>query len=312
MDAAVETAAERAPTVWVRVRADDGTLLAYTVRGEDGDAAPVLFANGWSCSDAYWGLLEPLLEGAGHPCIVPDTRGHGSSGLPRPAGRGARNLSLHDVSMGRIARDLVHVLDDSGLRSALLVAHSMGVQSALEVYRQIPDRVLGLVLIAGTFENPAKTFYGTSLGDKGFPVLAAAMRLAPEIVKPVQASIGPASVGLFGARMARAAGPKTKPEDLLPYLLHIKHADLSVMFLMAAAMRAHSAADLLPRIVAPTLVIAAGNDVFTPSRQSEAMHHRIAGSELVTFREAGHTIPIEEPDAIADAIADFVSRRLSG
>lgn len=293
-----------------RVRADDGTLLAYTVRNEDGPAAPILFANGWSCSDAYWGGVVPLLEAAGHPCIVPDTRGHGSSGLPRPAGRGARNLTLDDVSMPRVARDLVRILDDSGFPDALVVGHSMGVQTSLEVYRQIPDRVLGMVLIAGTFENPARTFYGTSLGDKGFPLLAATMRWVPEIVKPVQATIGPPSVGLFGARMAKAAGPKTQADDLLPYLLHIKYADLSVLMLMAAAMRAHSAADLLGDITAPTLIVAAGADVFTPARCSETMHHRIADSELLTFRDGGHTLPIEEPDAIAEAVTDFVDRRL--
>jgi pimeloyl-ACP methyl ester carboxylesterase len=294
-----------------RVRADDGTELAYTVRNPSGPAAPVLLANGWSCSDAYWGPLVPLLEAAGHPCIIPDTRGHGSSGLPRHPGRGARNLTLDDVSMPRLARDLVRVLDDTGFDDALVVGHSMGVQSALEVYRQIPDRVQGLVLIAGTYENPARTFYGTSIGDRGFPLVAATMRWLPEIVKPVQATIGPAAVGHFGARMARAAGPKTRQDDLLPYLLHIKHADLSVMALMAGAMRAHSAADLLPRITCPTLVIAAGADVFTPARCSETMHHEIADSELVTFREAGHTLPIEEPDAIADALVDFVDRRLT-
>ena len=31
-----------------RVAADDGTPLAYTVRGADGPRVPVLLANGWS------------------------------------------------------------------------------------------------------------------------------------------------------------------------------------------------------------------------------------------------------------------------
>lgn len=293
-----------------RVVVDDGTPIAYTIRNANGPAHPVLFANGWSCSDAYWALMEPLLEAAGHPCIIPDTRGHGASGLPRRPGRGAQNLALEDLSMERVAGDLVAVLDDSGFEQAIVVGHSMGVQSALEVYRRIPDRTLGLVLIAGTYENPAKTFYGMSLGDKGFPVLAAAMRWLPEIVKPVQATIGPASVGHFGARLARAAGPKASAADLHPYLLHVKQADIAVLVKMAAAMRGHSAADLLPEIGCPTLVVAAGHDVFTPARCAETMHHRIPDSELITFSTAGHTLPIEEPDAIVEVIDHFIERRL--
>lgn len=294
-----------------RVVADDGTPLAYTVRGADRDRVPVLLASGWSCSDAYWGDLLPRLTELGHPCILPDTRGHGGSGLPRAPGRGARNLTIDDLAMSRIARDLLAVLDDAGYEQVVVVGHSMGVQTALELYRLVPERILGQVLIAGTFENPTKTFYGTSIGDRLFPLVGATMRWLPEIVKPVQATIGPAKVGHTGARLARAAGAKSTPEGLHPYLLHLKGADLSVVVLMGGAMRAHSAADLLPRIATPTLVVAAGADVFTPARCSEVMHHRIADSELITFPDGAHTLPIEEPAALARAIDDFVARRVT-
>lgn len=294
-----------------RTTADDGTPIAYTFRNRDGAKVPVLFANGWSCSDAYWGKLLPALESAGHPCLLPDTRGHGRSGLPRPPGRGARNLTIDDVSMPRIARDLAATLDAAGVPRALVVGHSMGVQTALELYRFAPDRVAGLVLIAGTAENPAKTFYGTGLGDHLFPIGAAVVRFLPEVLAPVWATIGPAAVGHAGARLAKAAGPKATKEDLHPYLLHLRSTDPAVLVLMAAAMRAHSAVDLLGRIEVPTLVVAAGADVFTPARCSEAIHHRVAGSELLSFAEAGHTLPVEEPEALTAAIDDFVARRVS-
>lgn len=294
-----------------RVVTDDGTPLAYTVRGADGDRIPVLFANGWSCSDAYWGEVLPTLQDAGHPCILPDTRGHGRSGLPRPPGRGARNLTIDDLAMSRIGRDLLTVLDDSGFDEVLVLGHSMGVQSTLELYRLAPERIAGMVLVAGTFENPARTFYGTSIGDHVFPAMAATVRYLPELLKPIQATIGPAAIGHAGARLARAAGPKTTAEALHPYLLHIKAVDLAVLILMAGAMRAHSAEDLLDGIDVPTLLVAAGKDLFTPARCSETMHHRIAESELVTFPDAAHTLPIEEPAALAAAIEDFVARRLA-
>ena len=104
-----------------RVRVDDGTSIAYTFRNPTGRSIPLLFANGWSCSDAYWGKLVPDLEARGHPCLIPDTRGHGASGLPRSPGRGAKNLSLADVSIPRVARDLVAVLDDAGVDRAVVI-----------------------------------------------------------------------------------------------------------------------------------------------------------------------------------------------
>ena len=54
-----------------------------------------------------------------------------------------------------------------------------------------------------------------------------------------------------------------------------------------------------------------GVDVFTPARCSEAIHHEVVGSELVTFAEAGHTLPVEEPDELAGVLDDFVERRVA-
>lgn len=293
-----------------RVTADDGTPIAYTIRNPAGDRLPVLLANGWSCSDAYWGKIVPALVERGHPVLVPDTRGHGMSGLPRHPGRGARNLTIDDLSMARIARDLKAVLDHAEVDRFVVMGHSMGTQTSLELYRQVPDRVAAMALLAGTYENPAKTFYGQSVGDVLFPLGAALMRWLPEALSPIWMTIGPANVGHFGARLAKAAGPKCSPEDLHPYLLHLKSTDPAVMVLMAAAMRAHTAADLLPSITAPTLIVAAGADVFTPARCSEAMHHLIPDSELVSFPDAGHTLPVEEPVAIARLLDGFLARRV--
>jgi pimeloyl-ACP methyl ester carboxylesterase len=293
-----------------RVVVDDGTPIAYTHRNADGPNATIVLANGWSCSDAYWGPIVPLLEAAGHPILLADTRGHGRSGLPRDPGRGAANLRVADVSMARIAADLLAVADDAGVDRFVVVGHSMGVQTGLEVCRAAPERVLGLVLVAGTAENPAKTFYGTSIGDALFPITATVARWLPELLVPVQLAFGPATVGHSLARLARAAGPRATIEDLRPYLAHLRTIDPAVVVLMAQAMREHSAVDLLPEIAAPTLVVAAGADVFTPARCSEALHHGIAGSELLRFPGAGHTLPIEEPEPLAAAIVGFAARRI--
>ena len=126
-----------------RVVVDDGTTIAYTVLGADGPEPPILLASGWSCSDSYWVDLVPRFLDRGHPVVLPDTRGHGMSGLPRHPGRGARNLRDEDVAIPRLAADLLAVLDDAGLDRVVLVGHSMGVQTSLEAYRQHRDRFRG-------------------------------------------------------------------------------------------------------------------------------------------------------------------------
>lgn len=303
-----------------RVVVDDGTTIAYAVwpparvptsaSSQEG-ATPLIFANGWSCPDGYWAAIVPALERLGHTCVLPDTRGHGASGLPVVPNRGARNLTGDDLSIPRFAADLVAVLDHSGIERAVVVGHSMGVQTALETYRAAPERVAALILVAGPYENPLKTFMGVSLLDRLFPLARITMQLVPEIVRPIWSSIGNARVGLLGARLARAAGPKTTAEGLHPYLLHLRESDPAVLVATIDAMRRHSAADLLADITVPTLIVGAGHDAFTPVQCSERMHHEIRASEIVLFPDAAHTLPIEEPEAIVDATEDFLHRRVA-
>src|SRR5258708_22320916 len=111
--------------------ASDTTPIAYTIRG-DGDLVPIVFLNGWTCSDGYWAGVVPALVAAGHPAVLLDTRGHGQSGLPRAPGFLARNLTADDVSVDRLARDVVAVLDDAGIEQAAVAGHSMGVQTLFE------------------------------------------------------------------------------------------------------------------------------------------------------------------------------------
>ncbi len=296
-----------------RVVVDDGTTIAYSVLPVDAGSeprTPVLFANGWSCPDGYWADIAPRLREAGHPCVLADTRGHGASGLPADPGRGARNLTAEDLSIPRFARDLLAVLDDAGIGQAAVMGHSMGVQTALEAYRLAPERVAALILVAGPYQNPLKTFYGLPVADIMFPVVRQVFRTVPEIVRPLWATIGPARIGHLGARLFRAAGPKSTPEGLHPYLLHLAASDPAVLMATVDAMRRHSAADLLPDITAPTLVLGAGRDVFTPVSNSRHLADTVPGAEYVLFPDAGHTLPIEEPQAVADAAISLLARRV--
>ena len=135
----------------------DGTQIAYTVIG-DGDDLPILFVNGWSCTDTYWSGIAPVLVESGHRAVLVDTRGHGQSGLPRPPGFNSFGLRPEDVSVERVAADFIEVLDDAGIERAAFAGHSIGVQLIFEIYRQAPQRVAALLPVAGTFENPAQSF----------------------------------------------------------------------------------------------------------------------------------------------------------
>jgi pimeloyl-ACP methyl ester carboxylesterase len=307
----IPTAREYA--IWPKdrtVTVSDGSPIAYTVVG-DGPKTPILFVNGWTCSDAYWVAIGPGMVDAGHPTIFMDTRGHGESGLPRDPGFLARNLRKEDVSTERLARDVLEVVDDIGLDRVALSGHSLGVQIIIEACRLAPDRVAGLMPVAGTFENPVKTFADIGIFDRIYPVADVLLGLFPfAFLKPFNKGIANPETGLKLVKLIHVAGPKVTADRLAPHLKQIVELDFSVLFKMMGEQRTHVTADFLPTIQVPTLILAGRKDLFTPPSVQEKMAELIPESEIVWFAEGGHMLPIEEPEGIVEAMRDFMSRRV--
>ena len=242
-----------------------------------------------------------------------DTRGHGQSGLPREPGFAARNLRDADVAVDRLALDLVEILDDAGIDSAVFAGHSMGVQVIFELLRVAPERVAALVPIAGTFENPVRTFADLPVLDRLYPVADLLFRVVPfELLRPVMARVDNPRLGLRVVRAIRVAGPKVTADHLAPHISQIGDVNFSVLFRMMSALRLHSTAELLPHADVPVLVLAGRRDLFTPPSVQERMAELIPGAELVWFDDAGHMLPVEEPDGITAALLEFVARRVEG
>jgi pimeloyl-ACP methyl ester carboxylesterase len=287
--------------------ASDGTTIAYTVLG-DGDAVPILFVNGWSCTDTYWSGIAPTLIEAGHPAVLVDTRGHGQSGLPRPPGFNSLSLRPEDVSVERVAADFVEVLDDAGIEQVALAGHSIGVQLIFDIYRQAPDRVVALFPVAGTFENPVQSFAGLPVLDRLFPVADVVFRVLPfGFLQPVVRRISSPDTTLAMLQAIKVAGPKVTADRVAPHVIQICEIDFSVLWRMIHAFRNHHAAALLPEVAAPTLVFAGRKDLFAPPAVQERMHELIPESEIVWFEEGGHMLPAEEPEAIAAGIRDLLA-----
>jgi proline iminopeptidase len=62
----------------------------------------------------------------------------------------------------------------------------------------------------------------------------------------------------------------------------------------------------LPRIAAPTLILAGRHDWICAPEFSEEIHRLVAGSDLRIFENSSHSIRMDEPEAMLDAIAGFV------
>jgi pimeloyl-ACP methyl ester carboxylesterase len=74
------------------------------------------------------------------------------------------------------------------------------------------------------------------------------------------------------------------------------------------AIMAHDTYDRLPKITAPTLVIAGDADVFVDARNSPILASRIRGAKLIMFPGQRHGFTAEKPDETNAAILDFLAQ----
>jgi pimeloyl-ACP methyl ester carboxylesterase len=302
--------------VWPKdrfVEVSDGARLAYTIRNDSAPGVPVLFMNGWTCPDAYWKNIAPGIIEGGHPTVFFDTRGHGQSRLPREATRRAPNdIPRDEVSVVRVATDIIEIIEHAGLDRAVLVGHSMGVQGIFEAYRVGgPKRVAGIVPVAGTFENPVPTFMEKEVLDRLFPVADVLFGRVPfHALRPVMAQTHrvPKSVTMNVIRFILRTGDNVGYEDIERHVRMFSEVDFGIMWRMMSGMRHHSAADVLPTIEVPVLILGGQRDHFTPPSVQDRMHALIPTSELVMFADGGHLLPVEEAQGITVAMTDWLGR----
>ena len=277
------------------VVAADGTRVAYGIHG---DGPPVVLVNGLTTSVYYWDHLFPRWSRR-FTLITWDFKGHGRSEPAR---------SPEGATIPALADDLRRILDDAGIDRAALVGFSMGAQVILEAYRAFPERITALVPLFGPYQR----VLDTALGPFG--------RLIGAVVKRVPR-------GLFnaGARVVVQAGrlrapytvgqrlgligPNASYGDVRRFLDHLRQIHPPTIQRMALSAQAHSAADVLPRIAVPTLVVTGDADPFAPATKVGApMQRLIPGAELLRMPHGTHTSLFEHYDELDAAITGFFER----
>ncbi len=280
------------------VSAADRTRLFFEELGQGKPA--IVLTDGIGCDGFAWRYLAPRL-GQHHRVVHWHFRGHGRSGPPASPDR----LAIEDL-----ARDLRTVGTHLGLERPVIAAHSMGVQVALEYYRQNQDDVAALILMCGTFGRITTTFHGTDLLDQVLPGLIRISQAYPSISRAVWGRV-PAAIAFRVACAGRELdSERIQEEDFRRYWEHAALMNPDIFLRMLRYAGQHDARSFLPDVRVPTLVIAAEHDTFTPMPLAEQMAGAIPHAELEVIEHASHAAPVEQPERIADRIEDFLSSRL--
>ena len=275
----------------------DGAKIAYQVYGE-GDLT-IFLSNGIGCHRVFMQYLIDDLS-KHYRVIFWHYRGHMES--PPPP-------SPKDWTMDMNILDMLAVMRKTGTKQAVLGGFSMGVQINLEFYRRYPDRVLGIMNLCGPYEYALRTFYYIGpVWTKTMPLVHKLVKTIPGISKKVWSVVleGPWAFTVAGWVIYNPDRMQRKDFDL--YRPHFVNINLDQFIQGALYLNEHSAADVLPDIDVPTLIVAGTNDNFTPLRVNRVMHRLIPGSEILEVEGGTHATLLEFPDVVNPRVMSFLKK----
>src|SRR6478735_431772 len=272
--------------------------IAYKMLGK-GD--PILLFNGASDGMDAWDPSFPRILSSNHTVIAFDSRGLGNT-----------TSGSKPYTYQQLANDSAGLLDALKIPKADVMGYSLGSYIAEQLAITYPDKVKSLVLI------------GSSCGGKDHtPKPPEFIKLQSEIVNkglnhiPVSheemQALNVASLGQNWIRMHPESSqiPEniTSLQQLKPGLPpEVANDQNNVGKQWEDNPTWSGACDELAKLAKPALVITGTDDnMYQPHINSLKIAEKIPGAWLVQIKNAGHAVPDQYPDEIANIINTFLS-----
>jgi pimeloyl-ACP methyl ester carboxylesterase len=277
------------------VRTDDGVDLVYQSFGR---GPAIVFANGIGVR--YPGAVRQVQ--ALRPCyriITWDYRGMGPSVMSDPAG---------DVSMPRQALDALAIMDRLEVQRAIFVGWSMGVQVALEAIRLQPQRVAGFVALFGTYGQPFRTGLPGPLGRIVEGIFAFGKRhpMLPQLLL----DFGTTFPWITFQALSRIAfvGRDVDREVFDVNVRGVAEVEKRLYLRTMLELAEHDAADMLPRVSCPAMIVSGQRDWLTPPPVARRMAEAIPDASYHELAGGTHFGLIEQVDRVNDWLLAFAKR----
>ncbi len=280
------------------VTSADGTVL----RGwtDESDGLPLLISNGLGTIPQAW----PGLVGTGSGYRACTWYYRGTFGSHRPTDPARVRIEDH-------VEDAVALLDAMGMERALVACWSIGVNIGFELAQRHPDRVAGLMAVAGV---PGGTF-----ATMGGPLRVPRRLRRPVATRAAKGgrAVGPALTWLAHrvpvdrrtAWLLAHSGfmlPAARPEVVEPMLREFVQQDWRWYFHLAVAASEHSPMDL-SFVECPVTLVAGRHDVLTSMHDVVEAAERIPHAQ-VTVLPGSHFLPMEYPELVSAALAELARR----
>ena len=254
---------------------------------ELGAGTTVILVHGIPGSGATWRTVADLLA-SHHRVLVPDLVGFGATG---------RNPPIAELRADAQAKALAAALDRRDLHGATIVGHDFGGPVALRLLDHRPHLVGGLGLLStNTFADTAIPFPLSSVVWPGVGPVASRMLFS----RP--------SLRLLTRRMVGTPRLRLDPRTYIGDSAQARAIRLIFTdSLVNLAERYRPLEAILSTVTVPAAVIWGDRDPFFPLAHGRRTAAAL-GVELRVLAGAGHALPEERPDEVAELITELVGR----
>lgn len=261
---------------------DVWTRNNITIVGQQGGPT-LLLAHGFGCDQNLWRLVVDRLAADFHIVLMD----HVGSGASDPKAWSDAKYSSLD---GYVA-DILDIVRELDLRDVVFVGHSVAAMIGTLAVIKEPTRFAKLVMIA-----PSPRYIDDDEYQGGFTRTD-----IDELLESLELNY----LGWSRAMAPMIMGNAERPElgDELAASFCRTDPDCARVFARATFL-SDNRSDL-PQVAVPTLILECTEDVIAPRAVGAYVHRHIPGSRLITLDATGHCPHVSNPDATAQAIADF-------
>ncbi len=252
-------------------------MIAYD---DLGHGEPLVLVHGHPFDRTMWRPQAERYSRAGWRVIVPDLRGYGES-----------TVVPGKTTLDVFARDITGLVDRLGVDTFVVGGLSMGGQIVMELHRQVPDRIRGLILADTSALADSSAARQTRLDT--------AERLVREGMDPYAEEVLP--------KMVAPHNITALPDVAEHVLTMMRGANPEGA---AAALRGRAErpdyTEGLTQVGVPALVVVGSDDEFTPIGDAKHIADHIADARLVVIDGAAHLPNLERTAEFDAAVLSFL------
>jgi len=277
------------------VYASDGTRLAVQTFGSG--PITMAIANGLGGTLLAW---TPLLRAFADRVRFVSWDYRGLYGSARPA-------SDHNLTVADHVSDLRDVCDAMGVDRFVLAGWSMGVQVSVQAAADLGDRVMGLVLVNGTYGRVFETAFEAPGSRHLLPAFnSLAIKIGPAL-PPVIGRVTRSSLFVPVISRLGLVDEKLDREVFVAIASGFQHLDFRTYHKIMAQLNVHDGEGALRTLDVPTLFVAGDRDKMTPPAVVQTFERHL-GARLETFvvRGGTHYSLLEYPTEVVGRIDRFL------